>query len=100
MPSKVDENTYPSPNSNGHTVGGMDKKYQPTLYDGCNYLSMLDRSYTMLVKEVPGETPKGRQISVVKYRWWLLKLAFLYFSVGARGPFERPSKEEEGNTNE
>ena len=41
MLSKVwDEMPYPFPNFNGCTVG-MDKLFRPTLYNGCNYLSML-----------------------------------------------------------
>ena len=40
MPGKVlDDSTYPFPNSNGCTIE-MDELSDPTLYNGCNYLSM------------------------------------------------------------
>ena len=41
MPRKVwDEIIYPFPNFNGCSLG-MDEKFHPTFYDGCNDLSML-----------------------------------------------------------
>ena len=44
MPRKVwGEITYPSPNLNGTTVKvlGMDKQFDPTFYNGYNYLAIL-----------------------------------------------------------
>ena len=41
MPGKMlDENTYPFPNFNSACLG-VEKQYHLTLYDWCDYLSML-----------------------------------------------------------
>ena len=58
MPSKVwDKITYPFPNFNSCTVDvlGMDKLFHPTLYNGCNYLSMLGFKLIHVSKRTPGD---------------------------------------------
>ena len=50
-----DEFSYPFPKHQWCSCWslGMDKKLHPTLYNRCNYLSMLGLKSTMLVKDVP-----------------------------------------------
>ena len=60
MRSKVwDKITYPLPNFIGATVEVWEwiKKFHPTHYNGCNYLSMLGSKLIHVTKGAPGRQP-------------------------------------------
>ena len=72
MPSKMwDKITYPFPNFNGCTVGslGMGKYFQPTLYYGRNYFSMVRLKLTHVSKRAPWFVHQATRMTSHQH-WW------------------------------
>ena len=85
MPSKLwDGITYPFPNFNGCTVDhwslGMDKLFHPTLYNECDYLSMLVLKLILVNK-------RGHSCQILrnKIQWYLNPNAAKYCSFFSMG---------------